>query len=396
MKRLLSVLLGVLLGLGLLPVSTFAIESNEPEFEKFLKDIGWDKQEYIIYIESKDWYLIDFESIDELGTPLTEESIQPVLERFELTRDELNELLVEYGDIEEGQDVLDGTYIIFEEELLEYVDFYLNGMEGTPIDEENLQILLDDYGFDSKEDLEKFLNENEDSIENYEYIEDLELAVDFYVNGDEYLDEIYGLFTEIGLTDEEVEKLFAHLETLDFEDPAFLEKLIELSDRMVAFEDFESAEELSAEQIAELFDIFSDMLDLFQIETKYYLVKDGEKQAVSFETLMTMDTTNGYDLLIELYNKQGEFLADILLTADMFGSELIKETGKDIKQAEEIVTENQNVSKGPETVKPSVKTVKGGKLPKTASDHAGNAIVGLALVVVGLGIFRRVKAKGIS
>ncbi|WP_078432024.1 processed acidic surface protein [Metabacillus halosaccharovorans] len=396
MKRLLSVLLGVLLGLGLLPVSTFAIESNEPEFEKFLKDIGWDKQEYIIYIESKDWYLIDFESIDELGTPLTEESIQPVLERFELTRDELNELLVEYGDIEEGQDVLDGTYIIFEEELLEYVDFYLNGMEGTPIDEENLQILLDDYGFDSKEDLEKFLNENEDSIENYEYIEDLELAVDFYVNGDEYLDEIYGLFTEIGLTDEEVEKLFAHLETLDFEDPAFLEKLIELSDRMVAFEDFESAEELSAEQIAELFDIFSDMLDLFQIETKYYLVKDGEKQAVSFETLMTMDTTNGYDLLIELYNKQGEFLADILLTADMFGSELIKETGKDIKQAEEIVTENQNVSKGPEPVKPSVKTVKGGKLPKTASDHAGNAIVGLALVLVGFAMFRRLKAKGIS
>lgn len=396
MKRLLSVLLAVLLGFGLLPVSTFAIESNEPEFEKFLKGIGWDKQEYINYIESKEWYLKDFESIDQLGTPLMEESIQPVLERFELTRDELNELLVEYGDIEEGQDVLDGTYIIFEEELFEYVDFYLNGMEGTPIDEENLQILLDEYGFDSKEDLEQFLNENDDSIENYEYIEDLELAVDFYVNGDEYLDEIYGLFTEIGLTDKEVENLFAHLETLDFEDPAFLEKLIELSDRMMAFEDFESAEELSAEQIAELFDIFSDMLDLFQIETKYYLVKDGEKQAVSFETLMTMDTTNGYDLLIEIYNKQGEFLADILLTADMFGSELIKETGKDIKQAEEIVTKNQNVSEGPKAVKQSVKTVKGGKLPKTASDHAGNAIAGFALVLVGFAMFRRLKAKGIS
>ncbi len=395
MKRLLSVLLAVLLGFGLLPISTFAIEPNEPEFEKFLKGIGWDKQDYIDYIESKDWYLEDYESIDELGTPLTEESIQPVLESFELTRDELNELLVEYGDIEEGQDVLDGTYIIFEEELIEYVDFYLNGFEGTPIDEENLQTLLDEYGFDSKEDLEQFLNENEDSIENYEYIEDLEFAVDFYVNGDEYLDEIYGLFTEIGLTDEEVEKLFAHLETLDLEDPAFLEKLIELSDRMMAFVDFESAEELSAEQIAELFDIFNDMLDLFQIEAKYYLVKDGQKQTVSFETLMTMDTTNGYDLLIEIYNKQGEFLADILLTADMFGSELIKETGKDIKQVEEIVTKNKKVSEGTKEVKPSVKTVKGGMLPKTASDHAGNAIAGLALVLVGFTIFRRLKARGI-
>lgn len=395
MKRLLSILLAVVLGFGLLPVSTFAIEPNEPDFEKFLKGIGWDKQDYIDYIESKEWYLEDFESVDELGTPLSEESVQLVLEEFGLSREELNELLVEYGDIEDGQDVLEGTWIIFSEELHEYVDFYLNGEAGTPIDEENLQLLLKDYGFVSKEALEQFLNENDDTIENYDYIEDLEFAVDFYVNGDEYLDEIYGLFKEIGLTDKELEKLFTHLETLDFEDPVFLEKLIELSERMIAFEDFETAEELSAEQIAELFDIFSDLLDLFQLETKYYLVKDGEKQTVSFETLMTMDTTNGYDLLIELYNNQGGFLADILLTADMFGSDLIKETGQDIKQAEEIVTKNQRVSEGTKTVKQPVKTVKGGKLPKTASDYAGNAIAGFALVFVGFAMFRRLKAKGI-
>ena len=397
MKHLLLVLLAVVMGVGLLPVSTLAIEPNELEFEKFLKNIGWDKQGYIDYIESKELYLEDFESVDELGTPLSEESIQLVLEEFGLSREELNELLVEYGDIEEGQDVLDGTWIIFSEELYEYVDFYLNEGEGTPTDEENLQQLLNDYGFDSKEALEQFLNENDDSIENYEYIEDLELAVDFYVNGDEYLDEIYGLFTEIGLTDAELEKLFAHLETLDFEDPAFLDKLTELSERMMAFEDFETAEELSAEQIAELFDIFSDMLNLFEVETKYYLVKDGEKQVVSFNTLMTMDTTNGYDLLIEVYNKQGELLADMLLTADMFGSELIQETGKDIKQAEEIVTENQKVSEGPKAAKmpkPPVKTVKGGELPTTASDYAGNTLAGLAFVLAGIFLFRRLRVKG--
>jgi processed acidic surface protein len=395
MKRLLSVVLAVALCFGVLPVMTYAIEPNEPEFEEFLKGIGWNKQDYIDYIESKEWYLEDFESVDELGTPLSEESIQLVLEEFELSREELNELLVEYGDIEEGQDVLEGSWIIFSEELHELVDFYLNGWEGTLIDDDNLQQLLEDYGFESKEALEQFLNENDDSIENYEYIEDLELSVDFYVNGDEYLDEINDLFTEIGLTDEELEKLFAHLETLDFEDPVFLEKLIELSERMMAFEDFETAEELSAEQIAELFDIFSDMLDLFQVETKYYLIKDGEKQAVSFNTLMTMDTTNGYDLLIELYNKQGELLADVLLTADMFDSELIQETGQDIKKAEEIVTKNQKVSEGPKAAKPPVKTVKGGKLPTTASDNAGNALAGLALVVIGFAMFRRFKAKGI-
>jgi processed acidic surface protein len=389
MKHLLSVLLAIVIGFGVLPDMTYAIEPNEPEFEELLHDIGWDKEDYIDYLESKEWFLEDFEFVEDLGTPLSEELVQQVLEEFDLSREELNELLVENGDIEEGQDVLEGTWIIFSEELHEYVDFYLNGWEGTPIDEENLLQLINDYGFDSKEALEQFLKENDDSIENYEYIEDLELAVDFYVNGAENIDEVYGLFTEIGLTDDELEKLFVHFETLDFEDPAFLDELIELSERMMAFEEFETAEELSAEQIAELLDIFNDMLHLLDVDTTYYFTKDGEKQAVSFETLMKMDTTNGYDLLMEIYNNQGEFLADILLTADMFGSELIQETGKDIKQAKEIVT-----AEGSKGSKPPIKTIKGGKLPTTASDYAGNTLAGLAFVLVGVFLFRRIKVKG--
>ncbi|MFC0272298.1 processed acidic surface protein [Metabacillus herbersteinensis] len=388
MKYLLTLLLAVVFSFSVLPVSSFAIESNDPDFDQFLVEIEWDKQDYIDYLESKDWPLDYFESIDELGTPLSEEGVQSVLVKYELTRDELNALLVEYGDIEEGEDVLDGTYLIFNEELDSYVDSYLNdvGYEGTPIDDDNLQTLLDDYGFASVEELEQFLIENEDSLDDYEFIEDLELAVDFYINGDDYLDEIDSLFTELGLTEEELESLFAHLETLDFEDPAFLDKLLELSDRMMAFEEFESAEELSAEQTAELLDIFSEMLHLFQLETKYYLVNDNEKKPVSFQTLMTMDTTEGYDLLMEVYNTQGDFLADILLTADMIGSDLIKETGKDIKQAEEIVTEKT-------TSKP-VKTVKGGKLPDTASDYVANTLVGFVIALAGVVLFRRIKVKG--
>lgn len=379
MKYLLTLLLAVAVGFGGVPATAFAIESNESSFEEFLKSIGWNKQDYIDYLESKDWYLEDFDSIDELGMPLTEESISSVLKEFDLTREELNALLIEYGDIEKGQDVLESTDIIFEEELYGMVDFYLNGEEGTPIDDKSLQQLLIDYDFESKEALEKFLNENDDSIENYEYIEDLEAVVDFYVNGDEYFSD---LFTEYGLTDEEVEKLSKHFETIDFEDPAFEEKLLELGDRMMSFADFESADELSAEQIAEILDIYNEMLNLFQMEAKYYLVKDGEKQAVSMDALMTMTTTNGSDLLIELYNKQGEFLADISLTAAMFGSELIKNTGKDI------------VSATPIAEKPTVKTVKGGKLPTTASDYARNTLVGLTFILAGVFLFRRSRVKG--
>lgn len=380
MKYILSLLLAVAVGFGVLPVTTFAMESNEPEFKEFLKDIGWDKQDYIDYLESKDWYLEDFDFVDELGTPLTEVSIPPVLEEFELNREELNALLIENGDLEKGQDVLEGTSIIFEEELSEYVDFYLNGWEGTPIDDKNLQQLLEDYDFESRDALEQFLNENDDSIENYKYIEDLEMEVDFYVNGAEYFAEI---FSEFGLTEEEFDKLFAHFETLDYEDPAFEEKLLELGDRMMAFDEFETADELSADQIAELLDIYNDMLDLYQIETKYYLVKDGERKELSMETMMTMETTNGNNLLIEIYNKQGVFLADMVLTEEMFGSYLIQEAGKDMVEAEKKLT-----------AKSPVKTVKGGKLPKTASDYAENTLVGLALILAGVFLFRRISVKG--
>lgn len=392
MKHLLSLVLAVALLFGILPLSAFAIESNDPDFEMFLDEMNWDKQEYIEYLESKEWYLEDFESVDEMGTPLSEESVQSVMQDFEMSREELNDLLIENGDIEDGQDVLDGTFIIFEEELSEFVDYYLNGWEGTPIDDENLQELLEYYEFETREELENFLNENDDSINNYEFIEDLDSAVDMYVNGGEYADEISSLFTELGLTEEELEKLFDHLMTVDVEDPAFEEKLIHLSERMMAFEDFEAAEELTAEQIAELLHIFSEMLDLFKVETKYFLVVDGEKRPVSVETLMTLEAEKGTSLLMEIFNTQGGFLADILLTADMFGSDLIQETGKDIEQAKEIVTE---APKAADRSHAPVKTIKGGKLPDTAANYAGNTLAGLGLLLAGVVLYRRIRVKGI-
>jgi processed acidic surface protein len=389
MKHLVTLLFALSLSVGILPLSAFAIEPNDQAFEAYLEEIGWEKQAFIDFIESKEWYLEDYESVDELGIPLSEKGVQSVLNEFELNREKLNELLVEYGDIEEGQDVLDSPYLVFNEDLQTSVDFYLNGWEGTPIDDENLQQLLDEYDLESKEALEELLKENDDSLSSYEYIEDLQWAVDYYINGDEFIDEeISDLFTDIDLTDEEMERLFAHLDTLNWEDPAFLDDMMLLAERMMAFEEFETADELSAEQIAELFSIFSEMKQLLQFETKYYLVADGEKQHISLETLMTMKSINGNDLLMEIYSANGELLADLLLTADMFGSELIQETGNDIQQAEKIVTES------PKASKPPVKTMKGGELPKTATDHVENTVTGLAIAAIGIFLFRRYRVKG--
>ncbi len=337
MKRFISLLLAVALFFGVLPGSVFALQASDQELDQFLQEIGWDKQAYLDYLESKDWSLENIDVIDKLGTPLTEESVQQVLADYELSREELNSLLAEYGDIEAGQDVLDGTGIIFAEELDESVNFYLN-------------------------ELDDILN-------------------------DEDLAELSSIFAEFGLTEAELENLFNHLETLNMEDPSLEQELLDISDRLMAFEEFETADELTAEQIAELLGAFNRLLDIFQIDTSFYLVKDGQKQPVSLQALVTMDAAGGFDLLIELYNKQGQFLADIVFTAEMFGSELITDTGKDIQQVEKLVTETKESGQ----VK-APKTAKGAKLPKTAGGYLMNAALGFILLAAGTVVFRKVKS----
>ncbi|EGA88920.1 hypothetical protein GPDM_12891 [Planococcus donghaensis MPA1U2] len=395
MKRLVGFLVVFGFVLSTLPLSAFAIKSDEAEFNAFLVEINWEKQDYLNYLASKDWSLDEFETIDELGTPLTEKGIQLLTEKLEMTRTELNELLYEYGDLEYGEDVLDGVYLIFIEDVEYFSEFYLDDYTGTPIDDENLQELMDNFGFASEQELEEFLQGYSDSLENYDFIEDLEESLLFYTEMDDYELDFNGLFTELGLTEEEVERLIAHLETLNYEDPAFEEQLTQLSDRMMAMEDFETADELTAEQIAEMMDIYSDMINLFELKTTYFFVKDGVKKPVSLATLMTLQSTEGADLLIEIYNLKDVFLADVLLTADMFGSDLIADTGKDLGAVETIIS-TPTVTQKPTVSTPSAtKTVKGGKLPVTASNFVPTLLFGLALLLSGVILFRRLRAEKI-
>ncbi|MGB6406173.1 MAG: processed acidic surface protein, partial [Planococcus donghaensis] len=389
MKRLVGFLVVFGFVLSTLPLSVFAIKSDEAEFNAFLVEINWEKQDYLDYLASKDWSLDEFETIDELGTPLTEKGIQLLTEKLEMTRTELNELLYEYGDLEYGEDVLDGVYLIFIEDVEYFSEFYLDDYTGTPIDDENLQELMDNFGFASEQELEEFLQGYSDSLENYDFIEDLEESLLFYTEMDDYELDFNGLFTELGLTEEEVERLIAHLETLNYEDPAFEEQLTQLSDRMMAMEDFETADELTAEQIAEMMDIYSDMINLFELKTTYFFVKDGVKKPVSLATLMTLQSTEGADLLIEIYNLKDVFLADVLLTADMFGSDLIADTGKDLGAVETIISTPAVTQKPTVSTPSATKTVKGGKLPVTASNFVPTLLFGLALLLSGVILFRR-------
>lgn len=451
MKKLLVLLMAVLLVVSALPASTFAIAKDDPEFEKFLEEINWSKKSYINYLMEKNWSLDDFGDVSELGTPLSEEGVQTVMEDFELTREELNELLVEFGDIEEGEDVLDGTYLIFNEELYFFTEYYLTadfgmidedgeefaaflesinwtkedylayldskdwGLEyfsdvselGTPLSEEGVQKVMKDFDL-TREELNALLveygdiEEGQDVLDSNMYIifnEDLYFYVEWYLDDENYIDlNDLDIFTEVGLTEEELDRLFEHFITLNFEDETFLDQLDALLQRLDAVPYFESADDLDAEEIAILLDIFDDMMNLFEVETKYYLTDGTEKTALTLAALLALETTNGKDLLIEIFDREGTFLADIVLTAEMFGSEIIEETGKDLEVVEEVIAapvkETKEVKKEAKSVKKdtkAVQTTKGGKLPKTATDYVSNTLVGLAFVLIGFLLFRRMK-----
>ncbi|MFD1335136.1 processed acidic surface protein [Oceanobacillus iheyensis] len=193
--KLLTALFIMILGFTIIPTIAFAIEADDPEVEAFIEEIGWDKEEYVDYLESKYFSLIDFPSIEYLGIPVTEKTLEEIYNTYDITHEELNEKLRETGQLLEDEDVVDSTWFLF----IEDVAFALEqDMDNTgeltdweeEITEENIQALLDFYEFKSSEELEQYLNSMNDSIDNYETIWELDLAVDSYIGGQDITSDL--------------------------------------------------------------------------------------------------------------------------------------------------------------------------------------------------------------
>jgi processed acidic surface protein len=277
----------------------------------------------------------------------------------------------------------------FEDYLLEYYGAGLEDWENfeeiegslgevISADYSNLQTIYEDYDLDEAS-LMQLLEDNGVSIDNFIYVEDLDMEVAFYIAGDPLED----IFTELDLTEEELEALFVHLDSMSekLEDPAILQRLEELGAQMENFADFDSIEELTDAQITQIISIYDELLDIFELDAKFYLKKGKEKRAITISELFMLKDPNGYNLLIELYNKSGNFILDMELTADMIGSDIIEDIGEDVNEVPEVV----------EKIKDSPKTEKGGKLPNTGSDFLPNSLIGLVIAGAGFILYRRVR-----
>ncbi|MFS0751110.1 processed acidic surface protein [Oceanobacillus sp. 1P07AA] len=203
-NKFLSALFIIMFSFTIIPTVVFALEADDPEFEAFLEEIDWDKEEYIEYLDSKYYSLDGLPSTEYLGIPVTEKTLEEIYNTYDITHEELNEKLRENGQLLENEDVIESTWFLFIEDVAYALD---QGVEDSgefaeitdwdeEITEENIQGLLEYYDFSSSEELEEYLNSMNDSIENYETIWELELAVDSYIAGQDFTSDGTDDFSE--------------------------------------------------------------------------------------------------------------------------------------------------------------------------------------------------------
>ncbi|MBM7703895.1 processed acidic surface protein [Metabacillus iocasae] len=359
MKKIGAILLIFSLLTGLFPVASLA--AQDPMFEQDL-----------------DVYLTEVSA--DRGFTVTKEHIESALSFYEDSLDS-------FQSVEELKDFL-GEVIL--------------------ADLSNLSYIYEQYELD-KESLTALLAENGESLEDYIYVDDLDLTVWFYTEGDmteideDMLLELSEMFQdEFGLTEEELQRLEAHFMSIEEElmKPETLQRLEELANRMMSFEEFDVATELTSEQIAELMSVFNEMLSIFHLKVEFTLVQGQTETSISFTDLVSLEELQNASLKISFYNLQGEFLADMLLTGEMFDSEIITDTGKQIEESANVVEQSVTpTTKAPKTEKQKMvaekksehQTVKGAKLPDTASNYLMNTLFGLLFVFVGFIVYRKVR-----
>ncbi|MEY9866457.1 processed acidic surface protein [Peribacillus sp. B2I2] len=304
-------------------------------------------------------------------------------------------------DIEASLDLYDFSTEEFEsvEELSEFLGDVIKA------DLSNLDYFNEAYGLD-KQSLLQMLEENGEDINDYIYIDNLEETVWTLTGGElegEVVEDLLPIFEEeLGLTEEELLRLEDHLMSLEehLSDPATVERLEELGNRMMDFEEFEVATELTAEQIAEMASIYEELLSIFKLKVSYSLVKSGTESPVSLLDLMKLEELKGANLKIAIYTIDGKFLADLLITGDMVDSNTVTNAGQQIKESAKEVTKTIEKAPVAKPVKQKIisthknsehQTVKGAKLPNTASDYIPNALLGLFIVLFGSLMYRKIR-----
>jgi len=325
---------------------------------------------------------------------------------------------------------------------------------GEPIasDLHNLNGIYMDYNLNEKS-LKALLNENGLTIDDFIYEEDLYYAVYLYTEGSvevssnqldetekvsdlEELSDLLGfLQDEFGLTVEEMDRINAHLSSIDDElsDLTTLYRLNDVGTRLTSFKQLKTAKELTPDQIADLLSIYNEIASIFHMKSSFVLIQGDSEKPLSFVNLMNLEEIKRSNLRITLSTTEGRFLADLILKGDMVNSNVLTAAGEELqkpaeqaketslkeanskaignntdnlstekempvtaKKIETIVEKKQDVAPLSKEVKSSKysksKPVDEGKvMPETATNYLLAIMLGVVVAMLGLLVYRSVK-----
>ncbi len=413
------------------------------------KEVTKDDLEYVLNIYSES--LTDFDSVaglkDFLGEVIKADysNLTSIYEKYGLDQDSLTALLEDNGETLDDYTFLneleasisfyteDGTVTQeagFEEKLNTYLSD-ISAIRGFTVSREMLEAFLSRYGMSlsdmetvadlkdflgdviksdlsnldyfqteyglSKDDIESRLSTINKTLDDFVFMDDLEY--DILDNDDgkitykymmDMLEEYYpGITAKLGLTEEEFTKTYQYFMSLEdyYSSEETVGKMMDLMGRLQTLMESlpDSNDKVTLDQITEMQDIYKEMQDILKIKISYSILQDGKKVPLTL-----LDLINGKDLenavlSVDIYTDSSEFLMDFNLSADMFG-ELIE----DVENTP--VTDTD--STGGKNISTTIKTITGGKLPKTASNYTVMIIAGALLIFAGTASFKINRKKG--
>ncbi len=244
---------------------------------------------------------------------------------------------------------------------------------GTPINNENLNELLGTYNL-SYNDLEVLLADYGESLDDYTFIEDLELDVQFLLKNSEDFSIVNDFLSLFGLTDAEMKNLFDY-----FSEEANRAAIDPIMSSLEAISYMQGLEELSEDEQGTVFALWKEMLDLLQIDARFYLVKDDTMTPVD-PVNISKTTLEDQSLYLALHTLEGDVLATLVFSSEMLYTNLMYESLEQLAEVALLADEYHDL-------------IFAARLPVTAGHFVRNILASLLIIVSGFAVLLAVRRR---
>lgn len=234
---------------------------------------------------------------------------------------------------------------------------------GTPITPTNLEELLIQNSM-TREELDILLAGFHETVENFWFLEDLEVAIDFYKNHEEKMLQLEEFLENIGFDDTEKQQFYGHLNK---QSPTLLAaKVVEWKENLNRFQEIDQESDISDKENAALTHFWEDFFTTTAMKPVLISIDDnGKRKELALSDLLKkqMDTT----VAIELYDTNNTLIGDAIVSPDMVSS----------VDAVDKMVELTEVTEG-------LATLYAAQLPNTASPLPVILCIGYMLVLIGV------------